>query len=155
MAQVKLCGAARADQSSNIRPDGAKRDRAIASVINHHIRAITCAGKHRGGTGLRRQIRAEGHTCRTFIHGSRRLSSPWGLFGGGGGGRCHFTYSQDADPPQKGYTFLKHGQSVTIVTPGAGGYGEPAQRDRALLERDIADGKVSLTEARRLYGYTG
>jgi N-methylhydantoinase B len=113
------------------------------------------AGKHRGGTGLRRQIRSEGHTCRTFIHGSRRLSSPWGLFGGGGGGRCHFTYSQDADPPQKGYTFLKHGQSVTIVTPGAGGYGDPTQRDRDLLARDIADGKVSLTEARRLYGHEG
>ena len=113
------------------------------------------AGKYRGGTGLRRQIRAEGHTCRTFIHGSRRLSSPWGLFGGGGGGRCRFAYSQDADPPQKGYTFLTHGQSVTIVTPGAGGYGDPRERDRALLERDIADGKVSAAEARRLYGHDG
>jgi N-methylhydantoinase B len=113
------------------------------------------AGKYRGGTGLRRQIRAEGHTCRTFIHGSRRLSSPWGLFGGGGGGRCRFAYSQDADPPQKGYTFLRHGQSVTIVTPGAGGYGDPRERDRALLERDIADGKVSAAEARRLYGHDG
>ena len=113
------------------------------------------AGKHRGGTGLRRQIRAEGHTCRTFIHGSRRLSSPWGLFGGGEGGRCRFAYSQDADPPQKGYTFLGHGQSVTIVTPGAGGYGDPRERDRALLARDIADGKVSAAEARRLYGHEG
>jgi N-methylhydantoinase B len=113
------------------------------------------AGKYRGGTGLRRQIRAENHTCRTFIHGSRRLSAPWGLFGGGPGGHCHFSYSQDADPPQKGYTFLKHGQSVTIVTPGAGGYGDPAQRDRDLLARDIADGKVSPSAARRLYGFTG
>ncbi|MBM3626996.1 MAG: hydantoinase B/oxoprolinase family protein [Alphaproteobacteria bacterium] len=113
------------------------------------------AGRHRGGTGLRRQIRAEGHTCRTFIHGSRRLSSPWGLFGGGAGGRCRFAYSQDADPPQKGYTFLRHGQSVTIVTPGAGGYGDPRERDRALLSRDIADGKVSEAEARRLYGHEG
>jgi len=113
------------------------------------------AGRHRGGTGLRRQIRAEGHTCRTFIHGSRRLSSPWGLFGGGAGGRCRFAYSQDADPPQKGYTFLRHGQSVTIVTPGAGGYGDPRERDRALLARDIADGKVSEAEARRLYGHEG
>jgi len=41
------------------------------------------------------------------------------------------------------------------VTPGAGGYGDPTQRDRDLLARDIADGKVSLTEARRLYGYEG
>jgi N-methylhydantoinase B len=44
---------------------------------------------------------------------------------------------------------------VTIVTPGAGGYGDPRERDRALLERDIADGKVSVAEARRLYGHDG
>jgi N-methylhydantoinase B len=103
--------------------------------------------------GLRRQIRSEGHVCRTFIHGTRRLSSPWGLFGGGAGGRCYFTYSNDVDPPQKGYTFLNPGQSVTMVTPGAGGYGDPRTRDPALLARDVAEGKVSTRAARELYGH--
>ena len=41
------------------------------------------------------------------------------------------------------------------MTPGAGGYGDPRERDRALLARDIADGKVSAAEARRLYGHEG
>ena len=32
---------------------------------------------------------------------------------------------------------------MTIVTPGAGGYGVPAERDPALVARDVRDGKVS------------
>jgi len=32
---------------------------------------------------------------------------------------------------------------VTIVTPGAGGYGRSAERDPALVARDIQDGKVT------------
>ncbi len=109
-------------------------------------------GNSRGGMGLRRQIRAEDHSCRTFIHGTRRLSSPWGLFGGGPGGRCYFTYSNDVEPPVKGYTFMKDAQSVCIVTPGAGGYGDPKSRDHALIERDLAEGKISARIARDVYG---
>jgi N-methylhydantoinase B len=38
---------------------------------------------------------------------------------------------------------LKPGDSVTIVTPGAGGYGRSAERDPALVARDVRDGKVT------------
>jgi N-methylhydantoinase B/oxoprolinase/acetone carboxylase alpha subunit len=37
---------------------------------------------------------------------------------------------------------LKPGDSVTIVTPGAGGYGKPAERDPALARHDVREGKV-------------
>jgi N-methylhydantoinase B len=48
--------------------------------------------------------------------------------------------------------FLRAGQSVSIITPGAGGYGDPRERDRALVRRDVTDGIVSAKVAREVYG---
>jgi N-methylhydantoinase B len=112
------------------------------------------AGRWRGGLGIVRQIRAEDHDCHAFVHGSRRRSAPWGLFGGGEGGRCHLVYSAGVDPPIEAQTFLKPGEAVTIMTPGAGGYGDPRARDRALVRRDVAEGKISEAVAREVYGWT-
>jgi N-methylhydantoinase B len=109
-------------------------------------------GRWRGGLGLWRQIRAEDHECHAFVHGSRRLSAPWGLFGGHAGGSCRIVYSPGVEPPVRAQGFLKAGQSVSIITPGAGGYGDPRERDRALVRRDVADGVVSATIARDIYG---
>ncbi len=36
----------------------------------------------------------------------------------------------------------------------AGGYGDPHVRDRALVGRDVAEGKVSKKVAREVYGWT-
>ena len=113
------------------------------------------AGTWRGGLGIVRQIRAEGHDCHAFVHGARRRSSPWGLFGGLEGGRCRIEWSPGVAPPVGAQTFLEPGQSVSIITPGAGGYGDPRQRDPALVRRDLAEGTISATVARDVYGLTG
>jgi N-methylhydantoinase B len=109
-------------------------------------------GRWRGGLGLWRQIRAEGHQCHAFVHGSRRLSAPWGLFGGREGGRCRIVYGPGVAPPVGAQAFLGPGQSVAIITPGAGGYGPPGERDRALVRRDLAEGTISEAVARDVYG---
>src|SRR5262245_1672764 len=111
-------------------------------------------GRWRGGLGLWRQIRAEDHECHAFIHGSRRTSAPWGLFGGREGGSCRIVYSPGVEPPVRAQGFLKAGQSVSIITPGAGGYGDPHNRDPALVRRDLAAGIVSAEVAREVYGVT-
>jgi N-methylhydantoinase B len=103
---------------------------------------------------LLRQIRAEDHDCHDFVHGARGTSAPWGLFGGRDGGRCRIEYSAGVDPPVRAQTFLKPGQSVAIFTPGAGGYGDPRRRDRALVRRDLAEGTISAAVARDVYGLT-
>ncbi len=109
-------------------------------------------GRWRGGLGLWRQIRAEGHECHAFVHGSRRRSAPWGLFGGQDGGRCRIVYSPGVAPPVGAQGFLGPGQSVAIVTPGAGGYGDPHERDRDLVKRDLSEGVISEQVAREAYG---
>lgn len=109
-------------------------------------------GTWRGGLGIVRQIRAEDHDCHAFVHAARKRSAPWGLFGGHDGGRARIEYGPGVEPPVRAQGFLKPGQTVAIITPGAGGYGDPRARDRALVRRDLADGVISAEVARDVYG---
>jgi N-methylhydantoinase B len=45
------------------------------------------------------------------------------------------------------------GDRVTVQPAGSGGYGDPATRERARVEADIADGYISEAAARRFYGH--
>ena len=56
--------------------------------------------------------------------------------------------------PSKIVTTLKTGDRVIVETAGGGGYGDPAKRDRALVEQDVADGKVTAVGA-AAYGRSG
>jgi len=108
------------------------------------------AGKYRGGMGLRRVYRAEAD-CRVRVDVSRLRSQSWGLFGGLPGAHGRMV-------PGPGVTFtrdsavLKAGDWFEVITPGAGGYGPPAERDRAAVARDLAEGIIDAEEARRVYG---
>ena len=46
---------------------------------------------------------------------------------------------------------LRDGQTARLVTSGGSGVGDPATRDRALVRRDLAEGKISQTAARDVY----
>ncbi|HID61527.1 MAG TPA: hypothetical protein EYP49_02095 [Anaerolineae bacterium] len=46
---------------------------------------------------------------------------------------------------------LNAGDVVSLRLPGAGGYGDPLERDPDLLLADVRDGKVTLESARRDY----
>ncbi|MFM9941680.1 MAG: hydantoinase B/oxoprolinase family protein [Hyphomicrobiaceae bacterium] len=110
------------------------------------------AGTYRGGMGLYRRVRIEDHECRTYIHGSRFRTGPWGLFGGQAGGVAEFTFSKGVQFPAKARAVIQDGQRVHITTPGAGGYGEPRQRDRESVRRDLAEGRITIETARDVYG---
>lgn len=109
-------------------------------------------GKWRGGLAIRRDIRVLDHVAAFRGSTSRRLSSPWGLFRGWDGSRAGITV--DGKPiGAGGRALLEPGQVVSVVTAGAGGYGDPRERDRELVRRDLEDGKVSLEQAVCAYGY--
>ncbi|NKC32873.1 hydantoinase B/oxoprolinase family protein [Falsiroseomonas selenitidurans] len=109
------------------------------------------AGRQRGGMGLRRVYRAEAE-CRLRLDGSRFASAPWGLEGGGPGGRGRFVYGPGIAPFVLGNGLLRAGDWVEIITPGGGGYGPPAERDPAALQRDLAEGNLTPEAARATYG---
>ena len=87
-------------------------------------------GRRRGGRGLYRVVRPVGHDCLFNGAGERFAHAPWGLAGGGPGGRGRFALL-DADGGEtvlankpSGVT-VRAGEGVLVETPGAGGYGEP------------------------------
>jgi N-methylhydantoinase B len=48
---------------------------------------------------------------------------------------------------------VQAGQWFEIITPGAGGYGPPHERDRAAVARDVAQGVIDAATARAMYGF--
>ena len=98
-------------------------------------------GRFRGGLGLERSLTVETDATVSLLTERRRVP-PAGLAGGESGalGRnlidgetVAAKTSVDADA----------GTTVTLLTPGGGGHGDPVDRDPAARERDRADGKVS------------
>ena len=99
-------------------------------------------------TAASRTVRVIGHEATFLGTLERQRVAPFGLLGGGEGGRgaliLNAGTSSERDLGSKiAGLRLKPGDRVTIVTPGAGGYGAPAERDPALRACDVRDGKVS------------
>ena len=107
-------------------------------------------GRFRGGMGLRRVYRAEA-PCRVRVDGARFLSAPWGLAGGEPGGKASVTARAGAVPFDRGHGGLRAGEIIDIVIAGAGGHGPPETRDRAMVARDLAEGRIDARVAREAY----
>ncbi|MCL4489597.1 MAG: hydantoinase B/oxoprolinase family protein [Chloroflexi bacterium] len=114
------------------------------------------AGKYRGALSLRRDVRTLVDYTSFARYGDRQVFAPFGLFGGHEGSKGKFILnpgSPDArELKSKGVDQLKQGDVVSLRLPGAGGYGNPHERDREAILRDIRDGKVSVERACEDYG---
>ncbi|MFB6125875.1 MAG: hydantoinase B/oxoprolinase family protein [Halolamina sp.] len=115
------------------------------------------AGEHRGGLGLRRDIRVRDHEAAFSLLAERHDSRPYGLAGGEPGAPGG-AYLVDGDGeelerlPAKSTRELPAGSVVSVRTPGGGGHGDPADRDPAALARDLRLGKVTPEAIREEYG---
>lgn len=115
------------------------------------------AGEWRGGCGLELTFRVLGEGSRLLARGMERLCfRPWGVRGGRPGaatelivnpgiGAEHHHDKIDVLP-------LRAGDVVTLLTSGAGGYGDPFRRDPASVLRDVERGVVSAAAAEHDYG---
>ena len=115
------------------------------------------AGRHRGGLGIARQVRAllDGTVVHAvadaYLHGAD------GIAGGSVGGLCTITRNpgradEQALSTKIGALEIRAGDSVRIQTPGGGGFGPPSERAIAFIARDLRDGTVTLAAAERDYG---
>ena len=48
---------------------------------------------------------------------------------------------------------LRRGDVISMWTQGGGGYGPPAKRDRAAIEQDLREQKITPEAARSAYGH--
>ncbi|MEY4680747.1 MAG: hydantoinase B/oxoprolinase family protein [Alphaproteobacteria bacterium] len=114
-------------------------------------------GKFRGGMGLRRVVRPVGHSMVFSGQGERFVHRPWGVFGGGEGGTgCFRKLTGDGERPLPTKPLnveVSPSEGVVVETPGAGGYGKPAERASEALRQDLVSGKFSREYLARHYGY--
>ncbi|MYH58494.1 MAG: hydantoinase B/oxoprolinase family protein [Boseongicola sp. SB0675_bin_26] len=111
------------------------------------------AGRQRGGLGQHMEIGAtEGHEF-DFQAMFDRIHHPARGREGGRSGAPTTIARDDGTPMRgKGKQFVPNGRKVMLAFPGGGGYGEPADRDPALVKRDLARGYISAETAARDYG---
>jgi N-methylhydantoinase B len=113
------------------------------------------AGLHRGGNGIHMTYRflAAGTIS---IHDDRWFVPPWGVNGGEPGKRARKVLEK-ADGTQSIIgnkvedVTVEEGDQLHFITWGGGGWGDPLERDTALVAKEITQGLVS-PEGAREYG---
>jgi len=115
------------------------------------------AGRFRGGLALRRVIRPVGHVSTFTGAGERFVTPPWGVLGGHSGATGEYLLLDDREGPRRldpkpAPMACGPHQRVVVQSPGAGGYGDPAQREPRLLAMDWWSGKFSAAYMMQNYG---
>ena len=111
------------------------------------------AGKQRGGLGQYMEVGARtGHEFDIQAMFDRVDHPAKGRRGGGMGAPTTIAQDDGAKMNGKGKQFVAHGRRVVMAFPGGAGYGDPKQRDPALVKRDLARGYISAETAAKDYG---
>ncbi len=109
-------------------------------------------GRTRGGFGQTMEIATKGDlefACNAVF--DRVAHPPKGREGGGDGAPGAVALKSGARLRTKGFQIIPDGDRLVLHLPGGGGMGDPAQRDPALVARDVRDGLVSVEAAQRDY----
>lgn len=109
-------------------------------------------GRWRGGAGIDYRFRMLADTYVTTVF-ERSEFPPWGLEGGGEGRANRAELAVTGQPAQNiskaTGVLVPAGERLDLFTGGGGGYGPPAERPRADVEADLADGYITEDFARR------
>jgi N-methylhydantoinase B len=115
------------------------------------------AGRHRGGLGVERVVRARvPMTFNTQVE--RAHCKPWGLQGGAEATgnevalRLDRRWKTDFPNAKVLVAVLKTGDAFRLRSGGGGGYGSPLERPPAEVANDARQGYISLHAANELYG---
>jgi N-methylhydantoinase B len=112
------------------------------------------AGKYRGGVGVEVTVKAL-ENCFLSRNTDRIKCPPWGLLGGAQGAVNETIIQRNGNtevlPGKFSHLLVRRGESVTFLTAGGGGYGDPSMRDTASVNRDVELGYVSKQQASESY----
>jgi N-methylhydantoinase B len=104
-------------------------------------------GRHRGGLGVRRDVRILGESIKFTNLSERHRFRPFGVRGGEPG-QLGRTVVNPGTPDEheiggKASVDLEYGDVVSFQLAGAGGYGDPAERDPRLVAEDLRLGLIT------------
>jgi N-methylhydantoinase B len=117
------------------------------------------AGRHRGGLGVERRMRALA-PMNAHTRMERTRCAPWGLSGGRDGlpnaVRIERADGSILQPPNGKLpaTLLSPGDVLVTESGGGGGFGDPRERSHDAVRNDVRSGYVTGEVALRDYGLT-
>jgi len=113
-------------------------------------------GKYRGGLGIKRGIRMLTGPAYLSTRSDAQKFPPKGVLGALDGTPARYFLNREGEIqkiPGKNTNFrLEPGDYLSFETPGGGGYGDPRDRDIAMVKEDVKQGYVSKEGAERDYG---
>lgn len=112
-------------------------------------------GKFRGGCGLRKDIRLLADSAVLSNLAERQKFPGYGVFGGRAGAPGQTILNPGPDQQVLGSKEIRkigQGDLFSQRLNGAGGYGNPLERDPERVRRDVIGGYVTIEGARRDYG---
>ncbi len=116
-------------------------------------------GRWRGGLGLTREVRIRVADAQLSVLAEKANLPPFGVCGGGSGWPNRFWVRrggrevQPSSLPGKVSGFPMERDDVLVMeSSGGGGFGDPVERDPALVVADVAEGYVTAAAAERVYG---
>lgn len=114
------------------------------------------AGLHRGGKGVRIDYRIRSDNAWLTVAYTRSKVPPWPLKGGQPGSPNHIIIRRTNGEKERhsvvsGLT-LNTDDVIQIMTATGAGWGDPMQRDLALLKEDLKNGYITPEQANRDYG---
>lgn len=114
------------------------------------------AGQFRGGLGQRIEVGAvEDEPLALSAAAFERLKTgPAGREGGLAGCKGRVEMTDGTVVQDKGNYEIPPGERLILTTPGGGGFGNPKNRDRHALARDVSQGLVTREQAKSYYGFT-
>ena len=120
------------------------------------------AGTFRGGLGEEVVVRnpkvwgnAPAQPVRATLNCGRFHEGAIGIAGGAPGARGELIVNGKRVDRSRSEVVLQPGDEILFQTPGGGGFGPPAERDRRLVADDLDKGFISPESARSIYGFDG
>ena len=113
------------------------------------------AGKYRGGVPFLRDYKFLENEGMLQVRSDRRDHRPFGLYGGSPGGPSENYLNPDGENrllPSKLTMTVKEGDIFRHVLAGAGGWGDPLERDPLAVMRDVRNELLSPEKAVADYG---
>lgn len=114
------------------------------------------AGLHRGGKGVRIDYRIRSDNAWLTVAYTRDKFPPWPLQGGQPGSPNHIIVRR-ANGEQERYAVvsgltLNTDDVIQVMTATGAGWGDPMERDLALVQEDLKNGYITSQQAQRDYG---
>jgi N-methylhydantoinase B len=112
-------------------------------------------GRFRGGAPFRREYKLLAEEAILQVRSDRRTFRPFGLYGGGPGKPSMNYLNPERNPaplPSKLTMTMRRGDLFRHEVAGGGGWGDPLERDPALVLKDVLNEFISERAAREDYG---